>query len=87
MSVREQPPRQDLRQLRAVVAARRVELPPPVQRRAIRQLAGLSVVELAEFLQVGESTVTCWELGLRSPRGWRRDRYAAALRALREGQA
>src|SRR2546426_4117593 len=42
-------------------------LPDPHERRFIRERAGLSQESVARIVGVGRTTVTLWELGLRTP--------------------
>jgi DNA-binding transcriptional regulator YiaG len=66
--------------LRDVRVAR--ELPPPLEARAIRECAGVSISRLAKTLAVHRSTLSRWENGLTAPRSSVRASYAAALAAL-----
>jgi DNA-binding transcriptional regulator YiaG len=59
-------------------------LPPPVERRAIREAARVSVSELASVLGVADITLARWERGEWSPRGDAVIRYAEALAELRD---
>ena len=58
-------------------------LPPPAERRQLREGAGLSGAALAAQVGVAPATVYGWESG-REPRGLLRDAYADALRRLTE---
>jgi DNA-binding XRE family transcriptional regulator len=49
----------------------------------IRQLSGLSQVELARHVGVDASTLSRWESGRRAPRGGNAVGYARALRLLK----
>ena len=62
----------------------RAALPTPTERRAIREAAGLSRLELAEAIGVTPGAVGLWELGKRMPSGVYLDRYVEAIRTLRE---
>jgi DNA-binding transcriptional regulator YiaG len=57
-------------------------LPPPAQRRAIRQAAGASQADLAGALGVTQETVSRWERGERSPSGVLVSEYVELLRLL-----
>lgn len=64
------------------VAERR--LPPPADRKALRESAGLTVIEVAEALEVSRMSVYAWERDpghrdYREPRGDYRKRYARLL--------
>ena len=61
----------------------RNDLPPPSERRALRQAAGLSQKEMADAIGVTRAAVSHWESGARTPRGKFLDRYAEAVRVLR----
>jgi transcriptional regulator with XRE-family HTH domain len=50
----------------------------------IRQLAGLSQVELARSIGVDASTLSRWEAGVRMPRPAKAADYARALRVLNQ---
>lgn len=56
----------------------------PALARAVRQAARVTQAQLADAVGVTEPTVWRWEHGHRWPRGVLRDRYFAALDALRE---
>lgn len=62
----------------------RSELPPPGERAELRQKGGLTQQELARIVGVSRAAVAQWESGARRPRGAFLDRYAEALRALRD---
>jgi DNA-binding transcriptional regulator YiaG len=63
-------------------AERRGEaLPPPLQRRAIRQARNLTQQDMAELVVTTRESISRWESG-REPRGQLRRRYAAVLEAL-----
>jgi transcriptional regulator with XRE-family HTH domain len=69
--------------LRERIAIRR-ELPPPEERRALRERAGLTLMEVGAACGVSFQTISHWELGIRSPRGRNLTRYVEALRVMRE---
>lgn len=60
----------------------RSDLPDPKQRKSIREAAGLSQQELADFIGVTRAAVANWESGTRTPRGQRLTRYVEAIRTL-----
>lgn len=57
-------------------------LPPPRERRRIREAAGATQRELAGVLEVGVMTLNRWERGLTRPRGRKAVAYAALLEQL-----
>ncbi len=57
-------------------------LPPPAERRAIRQRAGISQAAIAAALGCSTCAVTRWEQGSRMPRDESRQRYAELLARL-----
>lgn len=57
----------------------RRSLPPPAQRRRIRELAGHTQERVAAALGVSRVTVGRWEAGVRLPRGQQLRRYALLL--------
>jgi transcriptional regulator with XRE-family HTH domain len=59
----------------------RRQLPPPSERRTIRQQAGLSLRDIGDALGVSHVAVSRWEAGA-TPRETRAD-YAALLEELR----
>jgi len=65
------------------VKARRVPLPDPAVRRAIRLAAEAIEQDLADVVGVSRPTISRYETGQREPRGETRRRYAEALEALR----
>jgi transcriptional regulator with XRE-family HTH domain len=67
----------------ALVASRSV-LPPPAERRRLRQAHGLTLDEVAAALQVRRATVGGWEAGRTEPRPPERDAYARLLDKLAE---
>jgi transcriptional regulator with XRE-family HTH domain len=62
----------------------RLDLPPPEQRRALREAAELTQQELADVIGVSKQAISHWETGIRTPRGAFLGRYVEALRTLRE---
>lgn len=56
-------------------------LPPPAERRRLRQAAGLAGTSLAAQIGVAPTTVYGWECG-REPAGLLREAYAKALAEL-----
>ncbi|MFJ2565711.1 telomere-associated protein Tap [Streptomyces sp. NPDC087568] len=62
--------------------ASRSPLPPPTQRRRLRQAHGLTLDEVAAALQVRRATVSGWEAGKTEPRPPERDAYARMLKQL-----
>ena len=60
----------------------RATLPPPSERRSIRERVGISAAELAVSIGVSPATIYNWEAGTRSPQGLQRAAYAAALEKL-----
>ncbi len=65
------------RSLRGARARR--ELPPPAERRQIREGAGLSQIDVARVLGVTREAVALWELGRRTPRPDKALGYIALL--------
>lgn len=57
-------------------------LPPPPNRRALRDAAGLTLQEVATAVGVTPAAVWQWENGHRNPNGKHLDAYLDALRAL-----
>ncbi|WP_411112115.1 telomere-associated protein Tap [Streptomyces sp. c-19] len=62
--------------------ASRAALPPPEERKRLRQAHALTVDEVAAALQVRRATVTSWESGRTEPRPPERDAYARLLDGL-----
>ena len=58
-------------------------LPPPTERRTLRELAGLSAQDLAVVLGVNASTVLRWETGERMPKGRNLTDYLRVLATMR----
>ncbi len=67
----------------ALVASRSV-LPPPAERRRLRQAHGLTLDEVAAALQVRRATIGGWEAGKTEPRPPEREAYARLLDKLAE---
>ncbi|MFD9434939.1 helix-turn-helix domain-containing protein [Streptomyces sp. NPDC060002] len=57
-------------------------LPPPPQRRHLREAASLTQDQVAERMGVTRETVHAWESGRTTPRGRRREAYAKLLASL-----
>ncbi|MDI6520371.1 helix-turn-helix domain-containing protein [Streptomyces coelicoflavus] len=64
------------------LVASRSPLPPPTERRRLRQAHGLTLDEVAAALQVRRATVSGWEAGKTEPRPPERDAYARMLKHL-----
>jgi transcriptional regulator with XRE-family HTH domain len=62
--------------------ASRSPLPPPAERKRLRQAHGLTLDEVAAALQVRRATVGGWEAGKTEPRPPERDAYARMLKHL-----
>ncbi|WP_437090376.1 telomere-associated protein Tap [Streptomyces sp. enrichment culture] len=62
--------------------ASRSPLPPPAERKRLRQAHGLTLEEVAAALQVRRATVSGWEAGKTEPRPPERDAYARMLKQL-----
>ncbi|MFI6013372.1 telomere-associated protein Tap [Streptomyces sp. NPDC051243] len=62
--------------------ASRSSLPPPAERKRLRQAHGLTLDEVAAALQVRRATVSGWEAGKTEPRPPERDAYARMLKQL-----
>ena len=61
-------------------------LPPPAERRALRESAGLSVAEVARALGVSRGTLHRWERGHYDPTIENAERYVEVVRLLRAVQ-
>lgn len=72
--------------IRDAIRLRR-ELPPPEERRALREAAGVSLAALGRACGVSHVAVHTWETGRKRPRGEHLRRYVDALRVLREESA
>ena len=59
-------------------------LPPPKERRRLREAASLTQAQLATRVGVSRETVRAWETGRTSPRGRKREAYAKLLNELAE---
>jgi len=66
------------------LVASRSPLPPPAERRRLRQAHGLTLDEVAAVLKVRRATVGGWEAGKTEPRPPERDAYARLLDKLAE---
>lgn len=64
------------------LVASRSPLPPPAERKRLRQAHGLTLDEVATALQVRRATVGGWEAGRTEPRPPERDAYARMLKQL-----
>jgi DNA-binding transcriptional regulator YiaG len=64
------------------LVASRSPLPPPAERKRLRQAHGLTLDEVAAALQVRRATVSGWEAGKTEPRPPERDAYARMLKQL-----
>ncbi|MFD5476412.1 telomere-associated protein Tap [Streptomyces hawaiiensis] len=62
--------------------ASRSPLPPPAERKRLRQAHGLTLDEVAAALRVRRATVSGWEAGKTEPRPPERDAYARLLKQL-----
>ncbi|MFF8392698.1 telomere-associated protein Tap [Streptomyces sp. NPDC016172] len=67
----------------ALVASRSV-LPPPAERKRLRQAHGLTLDEVASALDVRRATMSGWEAGKTEPRPPEREAYARLLGKLAE---
>lgn len=66
------------------LVASRSPLPPPAERKRLRQAHGLTLDEVAGALDVRRATVSGWEAGRTEPRPPEREAYARLLRQLGE---
>ncbi|MER6089648.1 telomere-associated protein Tap [Streptomyces bluensis] len=64
------------------LVASRSPLPPPAERKRLRQAHGLTLDEVATALKVRRATVSGWEAGRTEPRPPERDAYARLLKRL-----
>jgi transcriptional regulator with XRE-family HTH domain len=62
-------------------------LPPPKERRRLRESAALTQPQLATRVGVAPGTVRAWESGRTTPRGRKREAYAKLLKTLAEEEA
>lgn len=67
-----------------VALIRASRLPPPAERRAIREAAGVSISAIARELGVSPSAVSVWEKGTFTPRPRHAAAYSDLLRALQQ---
>ena len=65
-------------------ARARLELPPPSERRRIRQAAGVSCADIGTTIGVTRDAVLKWERGLRLPSPHHARQYGEILRRLAE---
>ncbi len=65
----------------AIAASRAVQLPPPNERRAIRQGVHLTQAQVGAIVGVTGQMVGLWEMGRNEPTGDRRTRYAELIDA------
>ncbi|MFI6545380.1 sigma factor-like helix-turn-helix DNA-binding protein [Streptomyces prunicolor] len=59
-------------------------LPPPKERRRLREAGSLTQAQVAERVGVSRETVRSWETGRTNPRGRKREAYAKLLTSLGE---
>ncbi|WP_043677048.1 helix-turn-helix domain-containing protein [Streptomyces xylophagus] len=59
-------------------------LPPPKERRRLRETGSLTQAQVAERMGVSRATVRAWETGRTTPRGRKREAYATLLNSLSE---
>ncbi|WP_097886727.1 telomere-associated protein Tap [Streptomyces sp. st140] len=64
------------------LVASRSPLPPPAERKRLRQAHGLTLEEVAATLEVRRATVGAWESGKTEPRPPQREPYAHLLKQL-----
>uniref|UniRef100_UPI002FDBAA41 helix-turn-helix transcriptional regulator n=1 Tax=Streptomyces sp. IBSBF 3136 TaxID=2903524 RepID=UPI002FDBAA41 len=64
------------------LVASRSPLPPPAERRRLRQAHALTLDEVATALGVRRATIGDWETGKTEPRPPQRDAYARLLKQL-----
>ncbi|MCB8904166.1 MULTISPECIES: helix-turn-helix domain-containing protein [unclassified Streptomyces] len=68
-------------------SASSVTLPPPKERRRLREALALSEEQVAEAMGVTKATVKAWETGRSAPRGRKREAYAKLLGTYGPGDA
>ncbi|MCX5228168.1 helix-turn-helix domain-containing protein [Streptomyces sp. NBC_00233] len=68
-------------------SASSVTLPPPKERRRLREALALSEEQVAEAMGVTKATVRAWETGRSAPRGRKREAYAKLLGTYGPGDA
>ncbi|MCD7443908.1 helix-turn-helix domain-containing protein [Streptomyces lincolnensis] len=62
-------------------------LPPPTERRRLREAGSLTQAQVAARVGVARETVRAWETGRTTPRGRKREAYASLLAELATGAA
>jgi transcriptional regulator with XRE-family HTH domain len=75
----------DIDDIFSTARRRRECLPSSELRRHIREQAGLTQQDVAEYLGVTRAAVTRYETGTREPRGQTRDAYQVLLQRLPAG--
>lgn len=70
--------------LEALRQRRQVELPPPAERKAIREAYGVSQGEVAQVLNVSRLTVSQWERGQTEPKPEHARKYADLLTQMKQ---
>lgn len=82
------PPRRNPLAAALALAHARESLPSAIERRRIREAAGVSLTAIAESVGVSRAAVSRWESGQRSPRGQLVFAYRDVLnRLVAEGRA
>lgn len=56
-----------------------IPLPPPAERRRLRESQSLTRAQVAERVGVSRETVRAWETGRTTPRGRKAQKYASLL--------
>ncbi|MFI7296874.1 telomere-associated protein Tap [Streptomyces sp. NPDC050121] len=69
--------------LLADLSAKRIPLPPPLERARLRTAAGLSTAQLADVLGCLTEDIEAWETGAQEPLAARRAAYARLLQGLK----
>lgn len=80
-------PAPDLQEeLKALAAERelRRRLPPPRERRRIREDAGITVKRASRMIDVSDMAISYWERGQREPQGEHLRRYVELLDGLKK---
>jgi transcriptional regulator with XRE-family HTH domain len=62
----------------------RASLPPPAERRKLREAAGVSLADVARVVGCSPTSVFTWERGVYEPRGDNLTGYAEVLRMFRD---